>query len=211
MKFGRTKSSDSNTAAAPSATISRRSSGLEQFFAAFPPSDGRPILDLSGASQANITFITNLGHRLSSEDMVGTMQECFGPDYLEGQQSAAKAQRFLDQTLKFPDQSFGGALIWDCLQFLSQPLLGDVVNELLRVTKPGGLLLVFFNADEKAARVPVYNFRIEDQKTLLQVPRGAPQRPQFFPNRTVEKLFEKAASLKFFLTRDSLREVIVRR
>ena len=116
-----------------------------------------------------------------------------------------------DQTLRFPDASFGGALVWDALQFFAPPLLDQLIAELLRIVKPGGPLLVFFNADEHAKRIPVYSYRIQDQKNLVQVPRGVPQRGQFFPNRTVEKMFERANSLKFFLTRDSLREIIVRR
>jgi hypothetical protein len=175
-------------------------------------SENLSILDMSGASQANISFITGLGHRISSDDVIGTMQQCFGDDFLENQQAASNAQRFLDQTLTFPDQSFDGALVWDTLQFLTSPLLEQAIGQLLRVMRPGGMLLVFFNSDEKANRIPVYNYRIQDQKTLLQTPRDSGlQRTQYFNNRAVERLFEQASSLKFFLTRDHLREVIVRR
>jgi hypothetical protein len=168
---------------------------------------------MSGASQANISFITELGHRISSDDIIGTMHECFGQDFLESQQAASVAQRFLDQMLTFPDASFDGALVWDALQFLTSPLLEETVEKLMRVMRPGGQMLVFFNADEKAKHIPVYNYRIQDQKTLLQIPRAGVgvQRSQFFNNRSLEKLFSKATSLKFFLTRDHLREVIVRR
>jgi len=38
-----------------------------------------------------------------------------------------------------------------------------------------------------------------------------PQHVQNFNNRMIEKLFESASSVKLFLTRDNLREVIVRR
>lgn len=156
-------------------------------------------------------FITDLGHRLSSDDVIGTMEQCFGNDFLDGQHAPEHSSRFLEQTLKFPDETFDGVLVWDALQFLRPPLIEQVIAELFRVVRPGGLLLVFFNADERAAQLPVYNYRIQDQKSLAQVPRGSLQKGQYFQNRTVEKLFEKAASLKFFLTRDSLREVIVRR
>lgn len=168
---------------------------------------------MSGASQANISFVTGFGHRISSDDIVGTMQECFGDDFLENQQAASNAQRFLDQTLKFPDQFFDGALVWDALQFLTSPLLEQTVAQLLRVMRPGGAMLVFFNSDEKAMRIPVHNYRIQDQKMLVQTARTSAgyQRTQFFNNRTIEKVFKNAASLKFFLTRDHLREVIVRR
>ncbi|MBV9670932.1 MAG: methyltransferase domain-containing protein [Acidobacteriales bacterium] len=168
---------------------------------------------MSGASQANITFVTGLGHRISSDDIVGTMQECFEEGFLENQQAASNAQRFLDQTLKFPDEFFDGALVWDALQFLTSPLVDQTIAQLLRVMRPGGAMLVFFNSDEKVTQIPVYNYRIQDPKTLVQIPRtNIPrQRTQFFNNRAIEKLFQNAASLKFFLTRDHLRELIVRR
>lgn len=210
MKFGSSKSTLPESAKSPTGST-RKSSGLDQVFSGFPANETQAILDMSGASQANISFITGLGHRLSTDDVIGTMEQCFGPDFLAGQKAAANAQRFLDQTLCFADQSFDAALVWDALQFLTPPLIDQVIGELLRVVKPGGSMLVFFNADEHAKQIPVYNYRIQDQKTLAQVSRNLSQRSQFFPNRMVERLFEKAGSLKFFLTRDSLREVIVRR
>ena len=169
------------------------------------------ILDMSGASQANVTFITGLGHRISSDDAIGTMQQCFGKDFFSHQQAASNAQRFLEQTLTFPDNTFDGALIWDTLQFLVPPLLDEVVKQLLRVMRPGALMLAFFNADEKTSELPVYNYRIQDSKTLLQSPRGGSQKCQYLNNRMLEKLFVNASSLKFFLTRGSQREVIIRR
>ncbi len=196
----------------PSA-ITRNSNGLNQFCSVLQTYQDLSILDMSGASQANITFITSYGHRISSDDIIGTMSECFGKDLLEGQEAASNAQRFLDQTLTFPDNSFDGVLVWDALQFLSSPLIDQTVAQLLRVMRPGGQMLVFFNSQEKVARLPVYTYRIQDQKTLAQVPRAGAthQRSQYFNNRNLEKLFEHASSIKFFLTRDHLRELIVRK
>ncbi len=194
-------------------TLTRNSSGLNQFCSVLQTYKDLSILDMSGASQANISFITGYGHRISSDDIVGTMSECFGKDLLEGQQAASNAQRFLDQTLIFPDNSFDGVLVWDALQFLSSPLIEQTVAQLLRVMRPGGQMLVFFNSQEKVARIPVYMYRIQDQKTLTQLHRAgsAYQRSQYFNNRNLEQLFEHASSIKFFLTRDHLREVIVRK
>lgn len=214
MRFAASRGASEKPAAkdAPLA-LTRHSSGFEQFCSILQSSENLSILDMSGASQANITFITEFGHRISSDDIIGTMMECFGSDFLESQQAASNAQRFLDQCLKFPDATFDGALVWDALQFLTSPLLEQTVAQLLRVMRPGGAMLVFFNSDEKATRIPVYNYRVQDAKNLLQIPRAraGSQRTQFFNNRSIEKVFQNAASLKFFLTRDHLREVIVRR
>ena len=214
MKFGAQKEQSGKAlpkGGGPAQT--RHSSGFDQFCSTLRSSEGLSILDMSGASQANISFITGLGHRISSDDIVGTMLDCFGQDFLEAQQAPSVAQRFLDQTLKFPDAFFDGALVWDALQFLTSPILEETIAQLVRVMRPGGQMLMFFNADEKAKHIPVYSYRIQDQKTLIQVPRAGAtyQRSQFFNNRNLEKLFGQAASVKFFLTRDNLREVIVRR
>jgi ubiquinone/menaquinone biosynthesis C-methylase UbiE len=166
---------------------------------------------MSGASQANVSFITGLGHRISTDDILGTMEQCFTNDFVEDQKLASKAQRFMDQTLTFSDQSFDGALVWDTLQFLVSPVLEQVVAQLLRVMRPGGLMLVFFRSDENATRIPMYNYRIQDHRTLFVSPRGGYQTVQFFHNRVLERLFQNAGSVKFFLTRDHLRELIVRR
>ena len=50
-----------------------------------------------------------------------------------------------------------------------------------------------------------------DAGTLLLTDRGFREPAQLFSNRAVEKLFQEFESVKFFLSRDSLREVIVRR
>jgi SAM-dependent methyltransferase len=213
MKFGSaakdslTKASEKN---APG-PANRHSSGFEQFSAMLQRSENLSVLDMSGASQANVSFITSLGHRISTDDILATMEQCFADDFLENQKVASKAQGFMDQTLTFPDESFDGALVWDTLQFLVSPLLDQVVAQLLRVMRPGGLILVFFRADERSTRIPMYNYRIQDQRTLSVSSRGGYQNVQFFHNRILEKLFQNAGSVKFFLTRDHLRELIVRR
>ncbi len=212
MRFSTAKGILDKSLRGTPAPFSRNSSGFEQFCTLLQSPESLSILDMSGASQANVSFITGHGHRISSDDAIGTMQQCFGTDFLKNQQAASNAHRFLEQTLTFPDQTFDGALIWDTLQFLTSPVLEDTVAKLLRVMRPGALILGFFNADEKASEMPLYSYRIQNTKTLLQTPRdGGLQRCQYFQNRMLEKLFARAASLKFFLTRGAQREVIVRR
>lgn len=192
-------------------SIIRHSSGFEQFCTMLRNSEGLSILDTSGASQANVSFVTGYGHRISSDDAVGTMQQAFGNDFWTNQQAASNAHRFLEQTFNFPEASFDGALIWDTLQFLVSPVLEDTIAKLFRIMQPGALILGFFNSDEKVSEVPLYNYRIQDTKTLLQTQRGTPQRCQYFNNRMLEKVFENASSVKFFLTRGAQREVLIRR
>jgi SAM-dependent methyltransferase len=212
MKFAVPKGAFARSASSDrSPTIARHSGGFEQFQTLLKGAEPLSLLDLSAASQANITFVTEAGHRISSDDIVGAMIDSFGDNFSENQKTEAKAKRFLEQTLTFPAESFDGVLVWDAFQFLAPPLINQIVEKLLRAMRPGGLILAFFNANEKIKEIPLYSYRVKDAKTLLQVPRGTPQHVQNSNNRTIERLFESAASVKFFLTRDNLREVLVRR
>lgn len=188
----------------------RQSSGLEQFFFSIQDQENLSLLDFGRACQANVTFITNLSHRIYAEDVLQSVDEVFGSDP-EMQSNPVRVEMFLNQVLDFPDEHFDGVLVWDILQFLSPAAAQATVDRLRRILRPDAYLLAFFNANEKVPAVPEYNYRIRDSKTLLLLQRGTRAPAQFFNNRAIEKLFQKYNSIKFFLTRSSLREVIVRR
>ena len=188
----------------------RQSRGLEQFLSALSASGqaGSAVLDLGGANQANIDYVTNLGHRISSENFLDILDAIWNnPDLSESR----KIEEFLDQAMNYQADSFIGALLWDHLQYLPPPLLDAVISRMYHLVRPGAMMLSFFHADEKLRQVPCYVYRIVDVKTLQITPRGMRARVQFFNNRALERLFHSFGSVKFFLTRDHLREVIIRR
>jgi len=190
----------------------RHSHGLDQFCSSLEARPGLSILDLAGASQATISFLTNYGHRLYSDDFVHQLDHHFGEgEFYENQTNPLKTGRFLEATLAFPDEHFDGVLVWDTLQFLAPQLLQIVMERLRRVLRPGASMLAFFHAEERLDTIPTYSYRVSDHRTLVLAPRGRRRPAQFFNNRSLEKLFQDFESVKFFLTRDHLREVIVRR
>jgi SAM-dependent methyltransferase len=195
----------------PRDEVSTRSSrGLEEFFAHIHGVSGLTLLDLGGATQQNVSFITDLGHRLYSEDFLRILSEASGADGLTDQANPGRIDYFLRQALDYPDQHFDGVLVWDVLEYLAPSLLTAVVERLQRIVRPGSYLLAFFHADDKLETVPQYAFRIQDVKTLQVIERGSHRPAQLFSNRNVEKLFARSESVKFFLTRGRLREVVVK-
>jgi hypothetical protein len=58
--------------------------------------------------------------------------------------------------------------------------------------------------------VPCYTFHIAQLNSLEIVRQGMRRPAQLYNNRSLEKLFGRFESVKFFLTRDRLREVIVK-
>src|SRR5574338_498185 len=78
----------------------RPSNGLDQFFAALNDRAGLTILDFAGASQENISFITSMGHRLSSEDFVRSIEHTFGSEApSEAQSDPVRIDQFVGENL----------------------------------------------------------------------------------------------------------------
>jgi SAM-dependent methyltransferase len=187
----------------------RHSHGLEQFFAGLGGEAGLSILDMGEINQTRVSFITDLGHRMYSEDFLRAMDGFFG-EHPDAGSDPRRVEAFLAYTLTFPPGKFDGVLVWDTLEYLSRPMLAAVIERLHRILRPRGCLLALFHTDEKSASVPLYSFRIADARTLILRPKGRRRPAQSFNNRSIEKLFHDFHSVKFFLTRDQLREVIAR-
>lgn len=194
----------------PETVAARQSRGLEEFFTHIRDLSGLTILDLGGATQQNVSFITNLGHRLYSEDFLQILNETFGVEDTVDQSNPGQIDYFLRQALDYPEGHFDGVLIWDSLEYLAPALLNAVVERLNKIVRPKSYMLAFFHSDDKLESVPYYTFRIQEVNTLQVASRGARRPAQLFNNRSLEKLFGKFDSVKFFLTRERLREVIIK-
>jgi hypothetical protein len=96
-----------------------------------------------------------------------------------------------------------------------------VVARLWSVMKPGGMLLAFFHTREAGPDAPYYRYHLTGTDTLemhaLNAKRdnkkGHPTKTfalqRVFNNRHIENLFRDFGSIKFFLSRDNIREVLV--
>ncbi len=194
------------------AVQARPSPGVEQFFGIIRGKHGLSLVDFASVSQSSVSLVTGLGHKIYFEDFFEELDAIFGDgDFYANQAEADAKDRFLRSALNHGDGAVDGVLIWDCLEFLTPALLKIVVDRLYRQMKPGACLLAFFHGEDRSETVPVYSYRLSDEKTLALTLRCQRKPAQLFNNRGLERLFGGFQSVKFFLTRDNLREVIVRR
>lgn len=190
----------------------RPSAGLDQLFSALDPVEQRHVLDLGEFTQSNVTQIINLGHRLTSEDLLGTADSIFGPgDPNKTQTDVALTSRFLDSVLQFPPDTFDAILVWNTLEYIARHLIDPLIERLHRVLRNDGVMLVCFRADGREHMTLQQSFRIADSRTMSIHPKGHRQPAHMLSNRAVERIFERFGTVKFFLSRDALREVIVRK
>lgn len=188
----------------------RRSNGLKHFFDTIPNSSPLEVLDLGGLNEANINFLSQRGGKIHAVDLL----DRFDSRKLEKPQEpmdASRARDFVDEYLNFARNQFDAVLVWDVLEFLDSDLLYAMVPRLGEVVRPGGALLTFFHTQGRGESVPVHRYRIADFDTLVLQPSCERTLPNTFNNRSLERLFADFEAVKFFLTRDNLREVIISR
>lgn len=188
----------------------RKSNGLKHFFNVLPDRGRLDILDLGGLSQANLGVLTEFGGTVHAVDLLGQYDQ-HRRENPELAMDVAAARDFVDEYLNFPRNQFDAVLAWDCLEFLDSDVLYMAVPRLGEVLRPGGAMLTFFHTQGKGETVPACRYRIDGSHDLVLQPRDMRSLPNTFNNRSLEKLFESYDSVKFFLTRDSIREVIVSR
>lgn len=190
----------------------RRSYALESMSQWLGSQERLQILDFGGINQHNLDYVTGMGHRLYSEDLLRAYDSFFTAEERRAQQfPQPRIEAFLDETLDFPDQSADGALLWDTLQFLPSPLSQAVLDRVHRVLAPDSLVLALFHAESVGPEAIQQCCRILDQRRLQVAPRGNRRPIVTFTARGIEKFFRRFQALKFFLTRDNLQEIIARR
>jgi SAM-dependent methyltransferase len=134
-------------------------------------------------------------------------------------------ERFLKENLHYEREMFDAVLLWDMPDYLSEALVKPVVQRLHYIMKPGGVLLAFFHTRDAGPQAPYYRYHVAPKSDGLMLQPvykngngngngNGTHAPLFrlqrvFNNRHIENLFHDFASLKFFLARDNVREVLV--
>jgi SAM-dependent methyltransferase len=210
--------------AQPSAErITRRSSGFAEFTRRIAGEQPLNILDLGPTSPANITYLTGLGHKVYNEDVLqGGGDPALVVAAEDGGKPSLDIARFLAGSLQYNPEQFDAVLCWDTADYMPEELVKPMVDRIHRVMKPGGSVLAFFHTKDAGPDAPYYRYHISAADTLslqamwkpgtnpkARVPLFRLQR--IFQNRHVENLFRDYGSLKFFLARDNVREIIVLR
>ena len=96
------------------------------------------------------------------------------------------------------------------LEYLNPVLLNAVVERLHHIVRPKSYMLAFFHSDDKLEVVPYYTFRIHHLNSLQVTQQGVRSPAQLYNNRSLESSSRRFESVKFFLTRERLREVIIK-
>jgi SAM-dependent methyltransferase len=188
--------------------ISRRSTGFTEFTRTLAGYQNPAVLDLGPTSSANIAFLTGYGGRVYNEDILRASRD---PVYVVKQEDGSEGldpKKFFAENLDHPEHRFDAILGWDIPDYLHESLVKPMVERISRIMKPGGALLAFFHTKDAGPDFPYCRYHIVQEDILELEPSPNFRLQRIFNNRHIENLFKEFSSLKFFLARDNIREVV---
>ena len=220
MKFFKGSSNQVVAPAAPQ-KLTRRSSGMGEVSRLLNSQEALCVLDMGATSASNIRFFTGKGHKNYSEDLLrSSLDPTLRIPDSDGK-PVVDSKKFLDENVVYPNALFDVVLCWNLPDYMEENLVKPTIDRLWSVMKPGGLLLAFFHTRDAGPDSVCYRYHVTDSDMLEMqevhfAPPGKPvsekQSPRLqrvFNNRHIENLFRDFSSIKFFLSRDSIREVLV--
>jgi SAM-dependent methyltransferase len=199
----------------------RRSSAMGELSKLLKSEEPLCVLDIGATSASNIRFFTERGHRIYSQDLLEISTDPSLAIHDEQGTTSIDSKRFLDENLTYPNAHFDLVFCWNLADYMEENLVKPVVARLWSVMKPGALLLAFFHTREAGPDAPYYRYHVTGTDALEMHALNAKgahgkghANPPFtlqrvFNNRHIENLFRDFASIKFFLSRDNIREVLV--
>src|SRR3989440_12584217 len=161
----------------PEAAITRRSSGLAEFIRGLQQREGIAILDLGPTSPTNITYFTNLGHRLYNEDVLLASTNFAYKRKNDAGVEVLDSQLFLEDNLVYSGVKFDAVLCWDIADYLHESLVKPVMERVHSALNPGGILLAFFHTRDAGPLAPYYRYSIVTPESL-KLNQGPPFRLQ---------------------------------
>jgi hypothetical protein len=191
--------------------VPRHSSGWKELMKHLSTEESLRILDIGPTSSTNINYITSLGHSIY---MANVVEEASKPEWLipgePGEPPKFDVERFLETNLNFSGRIFDVVILWDTADYLPEPLVVPVLTRIHQVLQPGGLMLAFFHQTSNPDTV-FCRYHLTDTDVVEMQRAGNYPILNVYNNRKIENMLSAFSNYRFFLAKDSLREVIITR
>jgi SAM-dependent methyltransferase len=209
-RFGSGEST-SNSRGGDAGRMPRHSSGWNELMKHLRTQDSLRILDIGPTSSTNINYITSLGHSIY---MANVVEEASKPEWLiagePGEPPRFDVDRFLENNLNFSGRVFDVVILWDTIDYLHESLVAPVLSRIHQVLQPGGLMLAFFHATVTPDTF-FCRYHLTDTDVVEMQRAGNYPLLNVYNNRKIENMLSEFSNYRFFLAKDSLREVIITR
>lgn len=206
--FSRRRKQDSDADAGADAPV-YSTKALPRFLASLATHEQPHLLDLGPVVGPNVSFFgEELGCKILVEDLSSDIDRFAREDRI------AELPAFLSSRFPQASDSIDGVLCWDLFDYLDKAAAQALAQQLIRLLRPDGVLLAFFNNAEPnpGIRTGYTRHVVVDRNTLQH--RSYPgvrarQRP--FVNRDIQRMFEPLRVTEQFLLKTNAREVLFRK
>ena len=204
---------DRESASNRSAGYTRHSRGWVDLLKQLQTRESLRVLDFGATSPSNINYLTSLGHSVYMSNVVQDASRAdwlkpLDPDAPKGAALEFDVQAFVAQNLDFSGREFDVILLWDTANYLPPALVPALFQRLREVLQPGGYLLAFFHSKKEGPETVFSRFQLTESDSLLVLESDPFPVLQIYQTRQVEKFLEGYSSVRFFLGKDNVREVL---
>ena len=196
----------------------RVSNGLKEFLWNLDGLGRGTLLDLGPAWQTTLNFFIERGFRVTSDDLLHSLKDFLAEEETRLKSAAVsannnidvtaagRAARFIQANLQYPQSSFDAVLLWDTLDYMEPAAAKQTVAALTELLRPGGIVFAMFHSKKPET---FQRYRVADSHTL-QVIGATPLVPaqRVYQNREIQDLFNRFRTVKSFVGRDQLRELL---
>ena len=191
----------------------RHSRGWKDILDHLKASDGLRVLDFGSTSPANINYLTSLGH---SVYMANIVQDAARPEWLRapdpdaptGAKPEFDTERFATGNFDFSQRDFDIILLWDTANYLPPSVVPALFDRLGQVLRPDGRLLAFFHGKADGPGTAFSRYQLTDGDSLITLSSGGYPVQALYQTRQIEKFLQGYSSVRFFLGKDNVREVM---
>ena len=194
-----------------SSRVPRHSSGWKELQKHLKSQESLRVLDIGPTSSTNINYVTSPGHSIYMANLV---EEAAKPEWVVPAEGTGEPKydvdRFLAANLNFSGRNFDVVILWDTADYLPEALVEPIFSRLHEVMEPGGQMLAFFHATADPGTV-FCRYHLTDSEVVEIQKAGNFPLLHIYSNRKIENLLREFSTYRFFLAKDSLREVIITR
>jgi SAM-dependent methyltransferase len=191
----------------------RHSRGWKDILEHLKQSDGLRVLDFGATSPANINYLTALGH---SVYMANIVQDAARPEWLRpadpdapsGAKPEFDTERFATSNFDFSQRDFDIILLWDTANYLPPSVVPALFDRLSQVLRPEGRLLAFFHGRADGPGTAFSRYQLTDSDNLIMLGSGHYPVQAIYQTRQIERFLQGYSSIRFFLGKDNVREVM---
>jgi len=210
-KFKKERNAEVHPPVGKGGTYSRHSRGWADLLQHLKASENLRVLDFGATSSSNINYLTSMGH---SVYMANVVQDATKPEWMNQPEAGTKGEpefdveRFVAANLDFSGRDFDVVLLWDTANYLPPVMVPALFARMRAVLRPEGRLLAFFHGRKEGPETAFSRFQLTENDNLLVLKSGDFPVREIYQTRQVEKFLEGYSSVRFFLGRDNVREVI---